>query len=59
MASGNSVLAIDEGFLKYFVTNLTDIYSKPKESVINILSQADLNKLPLLRIKLYIQLTES
>ena len=47
-----------KGLCNYFVNSLDDIYNKNKEEIVEFLDKIDDERLPLLRIKLYIKLVE-
>ena len=48
----------DEGFVKSFIDNLSDLFTNKKTDIIDLLDNVEKEKLPLLRIRLFIQLVE-
>ena len=63
MTNDNSALITLAGsgemFSTHFVDKLNEIYLQSKEDIISVINQIDYEKLPLLRIKLYIKLVET
>ena len=47
-----------EGFVKSFIDNLSDLFTNKKTDIIDLLNNAEKEELPLLRIRLFIQLVE-